>query len=116
MFPILSLSHTLYHLTGSQVRKYIESELPIWIRHSDSDRAQWLNDFLAKLWPFISNSTESILRGIPLEPYCPSLKFTDVTLGTVPPSIVAVKYCQTEENCARLDLDIKWAGNPKVSA
>lgn len=73
-----------------------------------------MNDFLAKLWPYISRSTEGILRSIPLESYYSSLKFTDITLGSVPLTILAVKYCQTEENCVRLDLNIKWAGNPKI--
>jgi Ca2+-dependent lipid-binding protein len=49
-----------------------------------------------------------------LDSYLSSLRFTTAHLGTVPPVIVAVKYCQTEENCARLDLDIKWAGNPQI--
>lgn len=93
----------------------MEKEIPEWIRNSDNDRVQWLNAFLEKLWPYISLSTEAVLKTIPLQSYHPLLKFSEITLGSIPPNIVSIKYCHTEENCVRLDLDVKWAGNPKVN-
>lgn len=92
----------------------MESEIPTWIRNSDSDRVQWLNDFLEKLWPYIDQSVAAILQSIPLKSYHPSLKFATATLGNIPPNIVSIKYCHTEENCVRLDLEIKWASKSKV--
>ena len=82
---------------------------------------KWLNDALSKFWPSVSSATEAVIKQN-LQPYldkiCPpyltSLAFSRITLGTIAPVIVGVRYCRTKEKCVRLDVDLKWAGNPEV--
>jgi hypothetical protein len=98
--------------------------MPSWVQHSDVQTVQWLNDILEKLWPSISSATEAVIMQT-LQPildqncpsYLTSLEFSRITLGTIAPVIVGVRHCRTtaEDNCVRLDIELKWAGNPEVT-
>mmetsp|Transcript_3345 Transcript_3345/g.5234 ORF Transcript_3345/g.5234 Transcript_3345/m.5234 type:complete len:960 (+) Transcript_3345:112-2991(+) len=104
------------------ILKYVAEEMPSWIKHSDVQRVQWLNDLLTKLWSSVSESTEAVIMETVqpiLDSYKPgyisSLCFSRITLGTIAPVIVGIRNHRTEENCVRLDLELKWAGNPEVA-
>jgi Ca2+-dependent lipid-binding protein len=83
---------------------------------------QWLNDVLNKLWPSISSATEAVIMES-LQPilkancpaYLTSLDFSRITLGTIAPVIVGIRHCPNDDNCLRLDIELKWAGNPEVN-
>lgn len=44
-----------------------------------------------------------------------SLDFTKFTLGSTAIKFAGIRYQHTDENLVRLDLDIKWAGNPEIT-
>jgi Ca2+-dependent lipid-binding protein len=96
-------------------------EMPSWVSNSDVHRVEWLNALLAKLWASVSESTEAVIMES-LQPvldsyrpsYFNSLGFSRITLGTIAPVITGIRNSQTSENCVRLDLELKWAGNPEV--
>ena len=126
-----------------QILKYVIEEMPGWVKNADVERANWLNHTLQTLWPKISLATGDlmVLWFQPLlnsyKPpggyrgdsaihtrfntcvYLSSIGFTSLdiarfSLGTVAPKIAGVRYQFTEESCARLDIELKWAGNPEV--
>lgn len=96
-------------------------EMPSWVQNSDVQRVEWLNALLTKLWTSVSESTEAVIMAS-LQPvldsyrpsYISSLGFTRITLGTIAPVIVGIRNHRTDENCVRLDLELKWAGNPEA--
>lgn len=102
--------------------KYSIEEIPSWVQHSEVQTVQWLNDIISKLWPSISLATEAVIMQT-LQPildqncpaYLTSLEFSRITLGTIAPVIVGIRHCNTEDNCVRLDIELKWAGNPEVT-
>lgn len=90
---------------------------------SECERAQWLNDILQKLWPFLSQGVEALLKGIldPVfaslsSPIIPSLKVVKISLGTNAPRIVSVRsFPSRDVGCVRLDIELKWISNAEVS-
>lgn len=44
-----------------------------------------------------------------------SLDVTKFTLGSTAIKFAGIRYQHTDENLVRLDLEIKWAGNPEIT-
>jgi Ca2+-dependent lipid-binding protein len=96
-------------------------ESPSWLKVADSERVEWLNSLLTALWPYITLATKDLLTNS-IQPlldasrpsFLTHLKFSNISLGSTAPSIVGIRMCDTDEDCVRLDLEIKWAGEPTV--
>jgi hypothetical protein len=104
-----------------QILKHIIGELPAWVKHSDVERLAWLNNLLQTLWPKLSIATEKYMTDWlqPLldaskPPGFNSLDLAKFTLGSNPIKFAGIRYQHTDENLVRLDLEIKWAGNPEI--
>ncbi|KDO50687.1 hypothetical protein CISIN_1g038990mg [Citrus sinensis] len=98
-------------------------EIPLWVKHPDYDRIDWLNKFVSDLWPYLDKAICSTARSN-LEPifaeyigkYCiRSVDFKTLTLGTLPPIIHGIKVCETNENELILEPALRWAGNPNIT-
>ncbi|GAY63251.1 hypothetical protein CUMW_224110 [Citrus unshiu] len=98
-------------------------EIPLWVKHPDYDRIDWLNKFVSDLWPYLDKALCSTARSN-LEPifaeyigkYCiRSIDFKTLTLGTLPPIIHGIKVCETNENELILEPALRWAGNPNIT-
>ncbi|KAH9671523.1 synaptotagmin-3 [Citrus sinensis] len=98
-------------------------EIPLWVKHPDYDRIDWLNKFVSDLWPYLDKAICSTARSN-LEPifaeyigkYCiRSIDFKTLTLGTLPPIIHGIKVCETNENELILEPAVRWAGNPNIT-
>ncbi|KAL9426738.1 hypothetical protein AB3S75_033514 [Citrus x aurantiifolia] len=98
-------------------------EIPLWVKHPDYDRIDWLNKFVSDLWPYLDKAICSTARSN-LEPvfaqyigkYCiRSIDFRTLTLGTLPPIIHGIKACETHENELILEPAVRWAGNPNIT-
>lgn len=91
------------------------------MKHSDVERLAWLNSMLHKLWPKLSIATEKYmvdwlqpLLDASKPPGFNSLDLTKFTLGSTAIKFAGIRYQHTDENLVRLDLEIKWAGNPEI--
>jgi Ca2+-dependent lipid-binding protein len=92
------------------------------VTDSDSQRVEWLNSLLQKLWPYISLATEALakqqLQPV-LDAYRPvvltKLEMEQLSLGTVAPKITGVRFFSSDEANIRMDLELKWASNCQVS-
>lgn len=81
--------------------EHLIRHLPSWVHYPDTQRAEWLNQSLFRLWPFLHNSIERWMR-TKLQPNIDEalpillrgFRFTSIHFGTVSPRIGSVK-CYT---------------------
>ncbi|KAJ1631344.1 hypothetical protein T492DRAFT_839263 [Pavlovales sp. CCMP2436] len=113
--------------TGSQVRASMTAELinslPSWVTFPDTERADWLNTWIHKLWPYLNVATEDtmkaclnpilerIVKGTPIR----RMLFTKFSLGGTPLNVTGVR-CHHRGSHAEivLDMDVSLAGQPDV--
>ncbi|KZV16518.1 synaptotagmin-5-like [Dorcoceras hygrometricum] len=82
---------------------------------------KWLNKQLGKLWPFIADAAEAVIKESVeplLEQYRPtgitSLKFSKLSLGTVAPKIEGIRVQSLKEGQITMDIDLRWGGDPSI--
>lgn len=98
------------------------SEMPSYIRNTNIHRVEWINTILSELWPYVSRATESTTKAT-LQPllnaykpaYLTHLELSRLTLGRISPSIVGIEVSDNGTGGVRLDMEIKWAGDPQVT-
>ncbi|KAK9079308.1 hypothetical protein SSX86_000979 [Deinandra increscens subsp. villosa] len=97
-------------------------ELPLWVKHPDYERVDWLNDVISDMWPYldkaicgmINSMSESIFSEY-IGMYCiRSIDFESLTFGNLPPIIQGIKVHELNEDSLVFDLAAKWAGNPNI--
>ncbi|CBY09410.1 unnamed protein product [Oikopleura dioica] len=91
---------------------------------NDQERAEWLNEIIYQLWPFISRMIHKILKET-VEPtvrdLIPQLKisFQKIDLGEVAPRVVAIKvYPQSDgDDKNRIDIDcqVAWVSSAEIN-
>ncbi|VEN50761.1 unnamed protein product, partial [Callosobruchus maculatus] len=94
----------------------IVPELPSWVVFPDRERAEWLNEIIAQLWPSISSHLVKRFRG-PLQTNIrkkfDSFRFENVDFGPTPPKIDGIKVYKrslTKESVV-MDFDIYYDGD-----
>ncbi|GMG98985.1 hypothetical protein Nepgr_000825 [Nepenthes gracilis] len=101
-------------MTVEDSRKILQSgAYPPWLR--------WLNLQLDKLWPYINEAASELIRSSvepKLEQYTPavlaSIKFSKLTLGTVPPRFTGVCVIAGEPGEIIMEVEVQWDGNPNI--
>ena len=109
-------------LSDPGVLKSVVKDMPSWVNNSDCETAEWLNGTLNVLWPRISIAVEKIVKdslqtAISQNQLPGIMKFCELkeaSLGTVPPRITSIKFVNSSEPLARLDIQLVWAGRPEV--
>ncbi|KAF3443024.1 hypothetical protein FNV43_RR16945 [Rhamnella rubrinervis] len=98
-------------------------EIPLWMKHPDFDRIEWLNKILFHMWPYLDKAICSTIRS-PLTPtfaqyvgkfMLKSIEFETLCLGNLSPAIQGVKVHETNENEAVFEPMLRWAGNPNIT-
>jgi len=97
--------------------------LPSWVCFPDIERAEWINQIICQMWPFISDMVSDILKN-QVEPEIkkslPSLlksfKFVEVDLGNQPLKIGGVRVYTEHVRPTEiiLDAEIVYAGDAVV--
>ena len=101
-------------------------ELPSWVFFPDKERAEWLNNIIKRLWPYVNEyvrntlfqsvepAVEEALKGFKLSPF--KFERDRVFLGQVPPRITGIKVYDT--NVSRkeiiMDVDIVYASDLEI--
>ncbi|KAF3631219.1 putative digalactosyldiacylglycerol synthase 2, chloroplastic-like [Capsicum annuum] len=82
---------------------------------------KWLNKQLSKLWPFVADAGEAIIKDSVepiLEDYRPpgisSMKFSKLSLGTVAPKIEGIRVQSLKKGQIIMDIDLRWGGDPNI--
>ncbi|KAK6118365.1 hypothetical protein DH2020_047936 [Rehmannia glutinosa] len=102
-------------MTVQDSRKLLPDQFyPSWV-------LTWLNHHLDKIWPYVNEAASEIIRNSVepiLEQYTPailaSIKFSKLTLGTVPPQFTGVSIIEGDSDEIIMELDLQWDGNPKI--
>ena len=99
------------------------SESPGWARFREDELADWLNAFLARLWPFVNRSVCGLVRAQVeplLEEHRPStfkrIHFEKLDLGPEPIRVNAVRWLgeRSDGMGASIELDLAWSGRAKI--
>ncbi|CAL0325659.1 unnamed protein product [Lupinus luteus] len=94
---------------------------PSWVVFSQSQKLTWLNSHLTKIWPYVNEAASELIKTSVepiLEQYRPfilsSLKFSKLTLGTVPPQFTGVSIIEDGGEGVTMELEMNWDGNPSI--
>jgi Ca2+-dependent lipid-binding protein len=95
--------------------------MPSWITDSQFQRVEWLNATLQRVWPQISAACEPLVKASLqplLDAQCPQvlgrIHLGKFHLGSISPKIVGVRVFDSTESLVRLDVELRWAGDPSV--
>ncbi|KAL3348986.1 hypothetical protein AABB24_022247 [Solanum stoloniferum] len=108
-------------LCRDDLKKVCGDNFPEWISFPVYEQVKWLNKQLSKLWPFIAEAGEAIIKESVeplLEDYRPtgitSLKFSKLSLGTVAPKIEGIRVQSLKKGQITMDIDFRWGGDPNI--
>ncbi|KAE9609747.1 hypothetical protein Lal_00006527 [Lupinus albus] len=109
-------------MTVEDSRKILPPQFyPSWVVFSQSQKLPWLNSHLTKIWPYVNEAASELIKTSVepiLEQYRPfilsSLKFSKLTLGTVPPQFTGVSIIEDGGEGVTMELEMNWDGNPSI--
>ncbi|CAH9098107.1 unnamed protein product [Cuscuta epithymum] len=108
-------------LDRDDLKKICGDNFPEWISFPVYEQVKWLNKQLSKLWPFVAEAAEAIIKMSVeplLEEYRPpgisSLKFKKLSLGTVAPKIEGIRVQSLKKGQIIMDIDFRWGGDPSI--
>ncbi|XP_055808373.1 calcium-dependent lipid-binding protein-like isoform X2 [Solanum dulcamara] len=108
-------------LNRDDLKKICGDTFPEWISFPVFEQVKWLNKQLGKLWPFVADAGEAIIKDSVepiLEDYRPpgisSLKFSKLSLGTVAPKIEGIRVQSLKKGQIIMDIDLRWGGDPNI--
>ncbi|KAK6928323.1 Synaptotagmin, SMP domain [Dillenia turbinata] len=84
---------------------------------------EWLNKFIANMWPYLDKAICGVIRSISkptFEKYIGKFQirssdFETLSLGTLPPTLQGIKIYETNENELVIEPAVRWAGNPNIT-
>lgn len=109
-------------LTVQDLRKLIPPEFyPSWVSFTQKQKLKWLNQELAKIWPFVNEAASELIK-TSVEPIfeqyksfiLASLHFSKLTLGTVAPQFTGVSILESDDSAIIMELELQWDGNPNI--
>ncbi|XP_074556937.1 calcium-dependent lipid-binding protein-like [Curcuma longa] len=108
-------------LTREDLKKLCGDNYPEWISFPAFEQVKWLNKMLGKLWPYIADAATLVIRETVeplLDDYRPagitSLKFSKLSLGTVPPKIEGIRVQSLKRSQIIMDIDFRWGGDLSI--
>ncbi|XP_074561615.1 synaptotagmin-2-like [Curcuma longa] len=107
----------------TQSLERIFPEIPLWVKSPDYERIDWLNKFLAVMWPYLDKAicktakqiADPIIAENTVKYKIDSVEFGKFTLGSLPPTFQGIKVYTTDEKEIIMEPSLKWAGNPNVT-
>ncbi|KAB2595992.1 synaptotagmin-3-like [Pyrus ussuriensis x Pyrus communis] len=97
-------------------------EIPPWVKNPNYHRVDWLNKFIADLWPYLEKEIAGTIRSVAqpiFDEYIgkfqiESIEFERIDMGTLPPILNGLEVFETNDNELIMEPSIKWAGNPNI--
>ncbi|TYH51242.1 hypothetical protein ES332_D10G259300v1 [Gossypium tomentosum] len=111
----------LYELDNDQLLDILP-DIPLWVKCPDYERVDWLNKFVADMWPYLDKAICAQIRSATKPMFAEyvgkyqieAIEFDNLSLGTIPPEIHGLKVCETNEKELVLEPAVRWAGNPNI--
>ena len=95
--------------------------MPSWATDPQFQRVEWFNSLLQKLWPQISAACDPLIKEKlqpTLDSMCPQylgrILLHRFSLGAISPKIVGVRFFEGSESQVRMDVELRWAGDPSI--
>ncbi|XP_074263219.1 calcium-dependent lipid-binding protein-like [Silene latifolia] len=111
----------LASLGRDELNKILGDSFPSWISFPDFEQADWVNMQLTKLWPYIGDAADFVIRESvePLledyrSPGISSLKLKEFSLGNVAPKIEGIRVQTPLKSQIMMDIDLRWGGDPSI--
>lgn len=108
-------------LSKAAKSKLLSKDLPAWVLHPDTQRAEWFNKILAQLWPHLDGYLKQVMKNVEDDTqlkerlvgyHIMALKFPHVSLGVVPPRLSGVKVHQSSHRDeVIMDVSLQYAGD-----
>ena len=103
--------------------------LPDWVLNPDVHRAEWTNTVIKHLWPHFEEHVKQILRSIETDEelkkrlagyHIKAVRFPEVSLGSIPPTLSGVKvhssaFSSVQKDEIILDLSMQYAGDLSIT-
>ena len=103
--------------------------LPDWVLNPDVHRAEWTNTVIKHLWPHFEEHVKQILRSIETDEelkkrlagyHIKAVRFPEVSLGSIPPTLSGVKvhssaFSSVQRDEIILDLSMQYAGDLSIT-
>ncbi|XP_071748960.1 uncharacterized protein [Lepeophtheirus salmonis] len=115
--------------THEFISKIDNESFPAWLKSSDMDRAEWINDIIAQLWPNLNRYATTFIKTF-IEPELISMlnelqlkelsgfEIKKVLLGTIPLKIGGCKVfprgSKSENDGIMLEMELIYSGDAKV--
>ncbi|KAM7263420.1 hypothetical protein ACFE04_001103 [Oxalis oulophora] len=101
----------------------IYPDIPMWVKHPDYNRIDWVNKFLSYMWPYLDKAICGTIRSATKPIFAEyigkylisSIDFKTLSLGTLPPLFHGMKIHETNENELVFEPAVRWAGNPDIT-
>ena len=105
----------------ADIIRHVLKEMPSWNDSADAQRVEWFNMILNKLWPHISEATDTKMKNL-LQPTFTNIiksKCLDAianitldkfSLGEICPKIKSIRVYDTNASTIRFDCEFVWSG------
>ncbi|WOL19314.1 synaptotagmin-5-like [Canna indica] len=108
-------------LSRDDLKKLCGDNYPEWVSFPAFEQVKWMNKMLGKLWPYIADAATLVIKDTVeplLDDYRPpgitSLKFSKLSLGTVPPKIEGIRVQSLKKGQITMDIDFRWGGDLSI--
>lgn len=111
-------------IPGAKGIQALIHHIPSWISFSDTEKVEWLNTVLAKVWPYADAAIcEEVIKQVEpfMEDYRPAfikrIYFKKLTFGDAPFRVEGIRVkddVRGPEPAVKIDIDFRWAGDANI--
>ena len=114
-------SQRLAMIPGAKGIQSLIHHIPSWISFSDTEKMEWLNNILAKAWPFYDAAicAEVKAQVEPLmdqyrPPFIKKIYFKKLTFGDAPFRVEGIRVDEKQIDRVQIEVDFRWAGDANI--
>lgn len=108
-------------IPGNKGMQALLHQIPSWISFSDTEKMEWLNAILEKVWPFYDEAICAMVKQ-EVEPLFDQYKppgvkkiyFQKLSFGDAPFRVEGIRIDQTSNDQILLESDFRWAGASSI--
>lgn len=114
-------SQRLAMIPGAKGIQRLVHHIPSWISFSDTEKMEWLNNILAKAWPFydaaicaeVKSQVEPLMEQF-RPPFIKRIYFKKLTFGDAPFRVEGIRVDEKQIDRVQIEIDFRWAGDANI--